>query len=400
MKDKRALTDTVIMLFVSALLILCIAFFTTPLMIRLSGDETETVECGDIFEDPGAELRLGIGELKSEGHVDTSKVGEYEIIYTFLTERKVRTVMVVDTTRPEIKLEGSTSISIVKGGPYTEQGYSAWDIADGDLTEAVWTESDVDLGTPGEYHISYYVSDSSGNTTRERRRVVVTDKGPMTMDMVSFDLNPYYPDVICREAPFDQAKYENTVFFFFFFIGYMRDYRVGIVENLWSRGGMTPEQIYTRDINVGLESEGLTFFDAMDREKPDTVIILLGNQVSRHWTPDYFRTVFDGIYASLASRYPDTNIVICSLAPFSREGDAYNIRELGFSRNDRINKINTVYCELCRKYGFKFMNVAEVLKDPADGYCKADLMGPDYFHLSKKGFTVMLEYVQAHMDWE
>lgn len=41
----------------------------------------------------------------------------------------------------------------------------------------------------------------------------------------------------------------------------------------------------------------------------------------------------------------------------------------GFDRNDRINKMNAHMCELCRNYGFKFMNVAKELKDPATGCC-------------------------------
>ena len=230
----------------SGLLVFVIAFFTTPMMIALNGEDVLTVECGDAFEDPGAKLRLDMGELKSEGSVDSSKVGDYEIAYSFLTERKVRTVRVVDTTRPEIILEGSAAVSVEKGGKYVEQGYSAWDIADGDLTDNVWVESDVDLNTIGEYHVSYYVSDSSGNTTRERRKVSVTAKGPMTMDMISFDLNPFYPDVVCRERPFDEEKYANTVYFGDSFIGYMRAYGVGITANMWSRGGMSPSEIYTR----------------------------------------------------------------------------------------------------------------------------------------------------------
>jgi hypothetical protein len=44
------------------------------------------------------------------------------------------------------------------------------------------------------------------------------------------------------------------------------------------------------------------------------------------------------------------------------------------------------------------MNAAEVLKAP-NGYCKPEWMGPDYFHLNKKGFEVLLDYVQKHMDW-
>ena len=396
---KRSLTGALVMTLLSGLLVLVIAFFTTPMCIVINGDEEIEVECGDAFEDPGAYVRFGLGEIASEGNVDTSKLGEYEIWYSFITEKVKRTVRVIDTTRPEIHIEGTATLSIAKGDTYVEQGFSAWDIADGDLTDKVWTETDLDTSVPGEYHISYYVSDSSGNTTRERRKVSVTEGGPLTMDMVHFDLDPYYPDVICKETPYDEEKYKKTVFFGDSFIGYMAAYRVGIAENLWSKGGMIPTEVYTRALDIGITKTTYTFPQLMDKYHPETVIILLGNQVSAYWTHDYFRSVMDGIYGGIKAKYPDTNIVIMSLCPFSVEGDAVNKSQRGFYRNDRVNKINAVYCEICRKYGLKFMNVAEVLKDPSNGYCRKDLVGPDYFHLNMVGFYELLDYVQHHMDW-
>ena len=388
----------ILMTLISLVLILLIMTFTTPLFLKLSGEEHMTAEWGEPFEDPGAEVLFGLGEAKTEGNVDVTRLGTYTLRYSFLTEELIRTVTVVDTVRPEIVLKGASVLSVEKGGRYVEQGWEATDNVDGDLSENVWTESDLNLGEIGEYHISYYVSDSSGNETRVRRKISVTAKGPMSQSMTEFDLDPFYPDVICGEAPFDQEKYENIVFFGDSFIGYLRAYNLGITKNMWSSGGLIPTEIYTKALEVGFDQTSYTFIDLMNRNHPETVVILLGNQVSAYWTPDYYKSVMDNIYGDIKKRYPDTTFVICSLCPFSAEGDSYNISSKGFSRNDRVNKINAVYCELCRKHGFRFMNAAEVLKAP-NGYCKPEWMGPDYFHLNKKGFEVLLDYVQKHMDW-
>jgi len=57
-------------------------------------------------------------------------------------------------------------------------------------------------------------------------------------------------------------------------------------------------------------------------------------------------------------------------------------------------------CELCRKYGFKFMNAAEAVKDPRTGACIQEyIYEPDGIHLSDLGCEKMLEYIMCHLDY-
>ena len=66
-------------------------------------------------------------------------------------------------------------------GPWAEPGYEATDAYDGDLTAAVVIGGDtVDTSTVGVYHVTYDVTDSSGNAAlQEIREVRVVDRqGP------------------------------------------------------------------------------------------------------------------------------------------------------------------------------------------------------------------------------
>ena len=398
-KYSSELKRTAVMLAVSGALILLTAFLTSPLAAIVKGPKDMTVECGDPFEDPGCVYLLGLGKGKVSGRVDTGKTGDYVLSYGILNVEVKRTVHVVDTRRPEIKLKGTGSISAEKGTAYEELGYTAWDIADGDLTDKVYTESDLDMSTPGVYHISYYVTDAAGNATRERRTVTVTEKGPMTQSMTEFDLDPFFPDVICKEVPFDEEKYESTVIFGDSFVGYMVDYGIGLTDNMWSRGAYAADEVYSKTLKVGQTESGKTFFELMDEYRPPCVIILLGNHTSWLWPVSYYRSVFDGLFAECRNRYPETVFAVCSLPPYDEGEDYAYLYERGFLRNQRINEANTVFCELCRKYGMKFINAAEILKDPANGYCRAEYMGPDKFHLSTEGFEAMLGYIRTHMDY-
>lgn len=104
--------------------------------------------------------------------VDTLKVGQYEVIYKInyknykLTKR--RKVFVYEDVDPVIKLKGASSVNVCPGKEYKEEGYTATDNYDGDLTDNVIVS--VDNG-----NISYEVSDSSFNKGTAVRTITYAD---------------------------------------------------------------------------------------------------------------------------------------------------------------------------------------------------------------------------------
>ena len=84
-----------------------------------------------------------------------------------------RTVPGHDPIPPEILLEGGEDYAIPTAGVYREPGFSARDNVDGDLTQQVLVEGEVDTLRPGIYPVSYTVTDSYENTTQVIRNVQV-----------------------------------------------------------------------------------------------------------------------------------------------------------------------------------------------------------------------------------
>ncbi len=377
------------------------AVLATPVLIDMKGNAHMSIGRGEVFEDPGAEVRFGLGKIKTEGEIDTSQLGDQTVSYRFLTEKRIRTVSVEDRTRPLITLEGAPEKYLVKGEEYAEAGYRAEDDVDGDITDRVSVESDLDADVPGEYHISYTVSDSAGNAARERRKITVVEEGPLSQDRLSFDLGPFFDDVICKEADFDQDKYSSLIYFGDSFIGNLGDYGVVDYSQLWSRGSLGTDTVYDSPITVYGNYDGYTsFFGAMDAYHPAAVLVLLNSDRTLYWTPEYLGQSCDTFYGDIKERYPDTRFIICSITPVDAYYSSYAwIAQEGFDRNDRINKMNALMCGLCRKYGFEFMNAAEVLKNPGTGCCYDEYMGEDGIHLNHTGYSVMTEYVKGHMDW-
>ncbi len=159
------------------------------LTLDLKGDSEIVLEYGEEFQDPGATasfsgtLLLRIPRhisVVTEGEVDATKLGTYELTYHAdmeldllgkkipFTASRTRTVTIVDTQAPEILLETKEGAFTVPGEPYQEEGFSARDNYDGDLTAQVVRQE-------ADGKVTYSVTDSAGNTAQAVRDIYYYD---------------------------------------------------------------------------------------------------------------------------------------------------------------------------------------------------------------------------------
>ena len=82
-------------------------------------------------------------------------------------------------TDPVITILGDNPISIGVGDEYIDAGATATDNEDGDLTNSIVTANTVDTSVPGDYTVTYTVTDSDGNTVMAVRNVNVSDQPPV-----------------------------------------------------------------------------------------------------------------------------------------------------------------------------------------------------------------------------
>ena len=153
-----------------------------PPIIELNGKDTITINVGETYQDEGATatyLDFDVTDkISVDNTLDINKTGTYKITYKIklkyikLTSTEVRTINVIDANSPIITLT-KNEITIDQNTKYNEPGYKATDSYDGDLTDQVKIENKVDTKTPGEYKVIYQVQDSSGNTFKTSRKVIV-----------------------------------------------------------------------------------------------------------------------------------------------------------------------------------------------------------------------------------
>jgi hypothetical protein len=92
---------------------------------------------------------------------------------------------------PSVKLVGSSQIVLHLGGsPYVEQGATASDSADGNISDKIVVNSNVDTSKAGEYTVKYNVTNSTGLSASVTRNVSVIAPETRTIPGKSFSFAP------------------------------------------------------------------------------------------------------------------------------------------------------------------------------------------------------------------
>ena len=167
-------------LVVVAVTICAVAFqaldFTNPIHMTLNGDQIVLLEYGQEYQDPGATAVVTeegtVIPVTVSGQVDATRLGKYLLKYTAQNEGHIRTeyryVHVIDTEVPNITLTSDPKAYTLIGEAYQEEGFSATDNYDGNLTSKV-IRKEID----GVMH--YTVTDSAGNTATVTRKINYVD---------------------------------------------------------------------------------------------------------------------------------------------------------------------------------------------------------------------------------
>ncbi len=148
-------------------------------VFSLYGDAAMTLEVNTPYLEPGA-VTSDDSPISITGFVDITKPGSYTMTYTAKVNHSMKTltrlVTVIDTTAPELTLKGSNPTLLCPNKTYQEEGFSAFDTVDGDLTQKVL----VSLIPDG---FKYRVRDRSNNLTEITRlyRTEDTEKPVLTL---------------------------------------------------------------------------------------------------------------------------------------------------------------------------------------------------------------------------
>ena len=172
-KKKIIIISICSMLLIANVILLLI--FQAP-KLELKGDNSLVVNIDGVYEERGARATYqgkDISEsIKIEGEVDTHKSGTYKLKYIlkkFIYKKEVtRDVIVKDIEEPKIELKGELEAHVCPNKTYEEEGYTAIDNVDGDITSNVKSEIIDDK-------VTYEVKDKEGNVGTASRTLIFED---------------------------------------------------------------------------------------------------------------------------------------------------------------------------------------------------------------------------------
>lgn len=151
--------------------------------VRLEGAATVYVEYGGTYTEPGYNATASDGSSISNkwnsGMGGTWGFTTTEITYSCYSsvdskscQEAKRYVVIVDTTPPEVHVNGSTTVYVNQGNSFTDWS-GAWAGDKSNTASAVTSTDDINTSVKGTYYITYSSTDSSGNTGTATRTVIV-----------------------------------------------------------------------------------------------------------------------------------------------------------------------------------------------------------------------------------
>lgn len=164
----------------------------------LVGNPEVNVEYGEQYTEQGATALFSGSlfvkepvpcEVSISGQVDTQTLGSYTLEYTasyelnyFFAKREyshtiTRKVNVIDTVAPKIELKSIPGSYTLPGQEYKEEGCSAQDNYDGDITSRLKSEEK-------DGKVYYSVTDSSGNRAEAVREIFYDDPIPPELKLL------------------------------------------------------------------------------------------------------------------------------------------------------------------------------------------------------------------------
>lgn len=166
---------------IALVILLLVLFGLLYLMIqpnlKLNGKKTISLNFENEFKDPGYRANWLWKDITNKvivsGDVNSKKMGTYLLHYNLeyfgFKVHKTRTISVEDLENPVLTLLGTNPVTLCPTAEYKEEGVTALDKIDGDLSKKVKTQVEEDK-------IIYSASDKNGNRGTIERTLIREDK--------------------------------------------------------------------------------------------------------------------------------------------------------------------------------------------------------------------------------
>jgi len=110
-----------------------------------------------------------------------------------------RMVHVVDTTAPEITLNGSNPMTVECNSVFVDPGANAADTCDNEVSVEILSNN-VNTSQTGTYQVVYHAVDNGGNSAEKTREIIINCAGEGTLEGVVEGTTEGVPEGILEET--------------------------------------------------------------------------------------------------------------------------------------------------------------------------------------------------------
>ena len=143
-------------------------------------------------------------------------------------------------------------------------------------------------------------------------------------------------------------------------------------------------------VNFADDANSYTIPQAIAKMKPLHVYIMVGgDDLDGTVSVDEFINDYKQIMQSIKTAYSACNVVACAIAPVSKGADD------SAQKQTYIDQYNQQLAAACNDMGFKYLNLAEVLKNDK-GYAVDSYVDASTGAFSGSGVNAVLDYVKNH----
>ena len=389
-----------VLIIILLLVIALLSYFGSYFFIRFNYEENIQIALGEEFNHSikvTSFFKDVTDKTDIKGSVDTSKIGKYEVLYTYknllnISKTKKTIVSVIDNIAPNIELKGEDVIYLLVNNHYEEMGYIVTDNYDENVEVTI--EGEVDINTPGVYYIKYIAKDSSNNKGKIKRKVIVREKIGFDLDIKDFNINNYYDESVVLQETEDMGdEYINQMVF----VGDSVPWHFGL-DNMWKS-----ENVYaapcTGPMNISYQPvywknkiTKKTILELITENKPKYMLVSIGFcEIVSSGNVDNFINYYDQFINNVKTNSPNTIIILGSIYPVINE----ILKEGEVPTNRQVNEYNYYTAYIAQKNNLKFLNYAEVVKNN-QGMAEMTLTTSDGYHPNIKGMKEIIKYIRTH----
>lgn len=136
--------------------------------------------------------------------------------------------------------------------------------------------------------------------------------------------------------------------------------------------------------------EEIPITDAVERAKPEYMVITLGVNGVSFMDEENFVREYTDLVKRIQEKSPDTKIILNSIYPV-----ADNYKYLSDINNDKIRAANVWIEKVAEDTGVRFLNSFEAIVGD-DGWMPKEYTNGDGLHLNTAGFNIILDYIKTH----